>query len=221
LLPSAASEYFLEPKEQHVALSDLWSGLLASSPVELAGVVTGIACVWLAARNSIWNFPTALVSCALYVIVFWEARLYSDMALQGIFIALAFYGWYQWLYGGPQAQELPVTRATVRQWTWLSAIGVAYAVGVGYALSRYTDAAIPYWDSSTTAISLVAQVLLTRKKLENWILWLLVDVAYVGLYWYRELYLTAGLYAVYLVLAAYGYLEWRRLLRATLQPQTA
>jgi nicotinamide mononucleotide transporter len=134
---------------------------------------------------------------------------------------LAFYGWYQWLYGGPQAQELPVTRATARQWVWLSAVGLAYAVGVGYALTHYTDAAIPYWDSSTTAVSLVAQVLLTRKKIENWILWLVVDVAYVGLYWHRELYLTAGLYAVYLVLAAYGYLEWRRLLRATLQPQAA
>jgi nicotinamide mononucleotide transporter len=207
--------------EQRVSLSDLWSGLLASSPVEFAGVITGIACVWLAARNSIWNFPTALISCGLYVIVFWEARLYSDMALQGVFIALAFYGWYQWLYGGPQSQELPVTRATARQWVWLNAVGLAYAVGVGYGLSRYTDAAIPYWDSSTTAISLVAQVLLTRKKLENWILWLVVDIAYIGLYWHRDLYLTAGLYAVYLVLAAYGYFEWRRLLRATLHPQVA
>lgn len=204
---------------------DIWTAIRATDPVEAAGVLTGVACVWLAARNSIWNFPVALVSCGLYVLIFWQARLYSDMGLQFIFIGLSLYGWYQWLHGGAQARELPVSRATRLDWLQLGAVGLLYAVGAGYLFQTYTDAALPYWDTTTTAVSIVAQVLLARKKLENWLLWIAVDVAYVGMYWHKHLYLTSGLYAIYLGLAAYGYYEWQQLRRqqqaAAPQPQAA
>ncbi|UYZ63005.1 nicotinamide riboside transporter PnuC [Hymenobacter weizhouensis] len=192
---------------------DLWTAIRATDPVEAAGVLTGIACVWLAARNSVWNFPVALVSCGLYVFIFGRARLYSDVGLQFVFIGLSLYGWYQWLHGGAQRPELPVSRTGRREWLGLGVLGAVYALGAGFLFQTYTDAALPYWDTTTTAVSIVAQVLLARKKLENWLLWLAVDVAYVGMYWHRELYLTSGLYAVYLGLAAYGYYEWRQLLR--------
>lgn len=195
-----------------MTVAEVWSAVLASSPIEVAGVLTGIVCVWLAARNSIWNFPVAIVSCLLYVVVFLQARLYSDVGLQAVFITLSLYGWYEWLHGGPQHRELPVTRTTSRMWLALSAAGLAYAVGAGFLFQQYTNAAIPYWDSTTTAISLIAQVQLTRKKIENWILWVLVDAAYVAMYWHKDLYLTSGLYLVYLFLAAYGYWEWRQLM---------
>ncbi|MBD2722923.1 nicotinamide riboside transporter PnuC [Hymenobacter armeniacus] len=189
----------------------------SSSPLEVAAVVTGAACVWLAARNSIWNFPVGVVNGILYLVVFWQSRLYSDAGLQLAFIALLIYGWVKWLRKatGP---ELPITRTPRRLAVWLGVAGVLYAGVAGVLLVTYTNAALPYWDSTTTAISLVAQLLLSRRHLENWLLWIGVDVAYVGMYWHRDLYLTSGLYVVFLGLAAYGYWQWRREVAAVVTP---
>jgi len=195
-----------------------------TDPLEIAAVLTGIACVWLAARSNIWNFPVAIVNCGLYIEVFREARLYSDMGLQLAFIGLAAYGWYAWVRrrravgpaAGPHPEAtaetgvLPISRTSARLWAVLVALGLAYALGAGYLLAHHSNAASPYYDSSTTAISLVAQYQLSRRKIENWLLWIGVDVVYVGLYWSRGLALTSLLYVVYLALAAYGYWQWRQ-----------
>jgi nicotinamide mononucleotide transporter len=191
-----------------------WQAVQTTDPLEVAGVLTGIVCVWLAARNSIWNFPIGIVSCGLYIVVFGRVQLYSDAGLQLAFIALAIYGWWEWLRGNaaghPERPMLPISSTSRRQWLALGGSSVLYALGAGYLLATHTDAALPYWDSTTTAISLVAQLLLSRRKLENWLLWIGVDVAYVGMYWYRHLYLTSVLYAVFLAIAAYGYWQWRQ-----------
>ncbi|NML67370.1 nicotinamide mononucleotide transporter [Hymenobacter sp. RP-2-7] len=193
-----------------------------TDPLEITAVLTGIACVALAARSVIWNFPVAIVSCGLYIVVFVRARLYSDAGLQLAFIALAAYGWWSWLQRrrplatpGPhpeatEPQVAPITRTPARQWGLLLAAGAAYALGAGYLFARYTNAALPYYDSTTTAVSLVAQYQLSRRQLDNWLLWIGVDVVYVGLYWSRGLALTSLLYIVYLALAAYGYWQWRQ-----------
>jgi nicotinamide mononucleotide transporter len=184
--------------------------LHTTTRLELVAVVTGFACVWLAARESLWNFPVAIVSCALFIVVYYRAKLYSDCYLQVLFIGLSLYGWYEWLYGGRNKTELGVTHTTGREWLAGVAFAVAFTLGFGYYLRHHTDAALPYLDSFTTAGSIVAQYQLTRKRLENWLLWLLVDVIYVPVLWYKELYPTSVLYALYLVLAAYGYWQWRR-----------
>ena len=178
--------------------------------LEWVAVVTGFACVWLAARESLWNFPVAIVSCALYILIYHRAHLYSDRNLQGLFIALSLYGWYEWLYGGRGKTELGVSRTTRREWLGAALFALAYTLGFGYYLHHGTDAAFPYLDSFTTAGSIVAQYLLTRKRLENWLLWLAVDLIYVPVLWYKALYPTAALYFLYLALAAYGYWQWRR-----------
>jgi nicotinamide mononucleotide transporter len=200
--------------------SAAWAAVQAASPLEIAGVVTGVACVWLAARNSIWNFPIGIVNGGLYLVVFKEARLYSDAGLQLAFIALLVYGWVKWLRNdaSPNASVLPITRTPQRVAWWLGAAGLLFAGVVGYLFGRYTDAALPYWDSSTTAVSLAAQLLLSRRNLENWLLWIGVDVAYVGMYWHRDLHLTSVLYGVFLVLAVYGYWQWRREMAAQEAP---
>ena len=202
--------------------AEILAAVRATNPLEVAGVLTGIVCVWLAARSSLWNFPVAIVSCGLYVVVFVRARLYSDAGLQLAFISLAAYGWWAWLRRrsatpGPHPEAepardglLPVTRTSAGLWAVLLAAGAVYALGAGYLFAHYTDAALPYYDSTTTAISLVAQYQLSRRKLENWLLWIGVDAVYVGIYWHRGLALTSLLYAVYLALAAYGYWEWLR-----------
>jgi len=206
--------------------TDILAAVRATDPLEVAGVLTGIVCVWLAARSSIWNFPVAIISCGLYLLVFGRARLYSDAGLQVAFIGLAGYGWWAWLRrqrqaapAGPHPEApaatvtLPITRTSAGLWAVLGGAGLLYAVGAGYLFARYTDAALPYYDSATTAVSLVAQYQLSRRKLENWVLWLAVDVVYVGMYWHRGLVLTSLLYAVYLALAAYGYWQWLREVR--------
>lgn len=184
--------------------------LHATTQLELVAVVTGFTCVWLAARESIWNFPVAIFSCVLYVFVYFQARLYSDCGLQGLFIVLSLYGWYEWLYGGRGKTELGVSRTTGREWLLGALFAVVFTLSFGYYLRHHTDAALPYLDSFTTAGSIVAQYLLTRKRVENWLLWIAVDVIYVPVLWYKELYPTSLLYALYLGLAAYGYWQWRR-----------
>jgi nicotinamide mononucleotide transporter len=192
------------------------AAIRSASPLEVAAVLTGAACVWLAARNSIWNFPVGILNGALYAVVFWQSHFYSDAGLQLAFIALLVYGWAKWLRGAADASAapLPITRTPPWLAVGLAAGALLYALGAGFLLSKRPEAALPYWDSSTTAISLAAQLLLSRRHLENWLLWIGVDVAYVGMYWHRHLYLTSGLYVVFLGLAAYGYWQWRRELAA-------
>ncbi|WP_171025730.1 nicotinamide riboside transporter PnuC [Hymenobacter jeollabukensis] len=192
---------------------DLLTAVAGTGPLEWAAFATGLACVVLAAVGTIWNFPVAIVSCAFYVVVFHRAQLYSDRNLQFVFIAMSVYGWYEWLRGGKAHTALVVTHSTAREWLWLTLAGACYTGGFGYYLAHHTDAALPFLDSLTTAISLMAQYLMTRKRLENWLLWILVDIIYVPMYWVKSLHATSGLYLLYLGIAAFGYWEWRRLMR--------
>jgi nicotinamide mononucleotide transporter len=177
---------------------------------EILAVIFGIISVYLSTREHIWSWPTALVNVALYFIVFLEAKLYADMGLQVIYFALSLYGWYEWLYGGENRTELHVTRVTRSLGLKLLLIGLASAAVLGTILARFTDASLPYLDSATTSTSLVAQWMMTRKILENWAVWVVVDVVYVGMFIFKKLYLTAGLYAVFLVLAVMGFIQWKR-----------
>ena len=178
--------------------------------LELVAALIGAISVWLSVRQNIWSWPTAIVNVVLYSIVFYEAKLYADMGLQVVYAVLSVYGWYEWLYGGAGRTELRVTRTGVRIGAVLALIAAVGSVVLGTALHRGTDAALPYMDASLSSTSLVAQWMMTRKLLENWLVWIAVDVLYVGMFVFKGLYLTAGLYAVFLALAVQGYLGWRR-----------
>jgi nicotinamide mononucleotide transporter len=180
---------------------------------EIFAVLFGIISVYLSVRQNIWSWPTAIVNVTLYIIVFYHAKLYADMGLQFIYIIISLYGWYAWLYGGANRTELTVSRASRWLAVVLPAIGLASAALLGTLLHRTTDAALPYLDSTTTSTSLIAQWMMTRKILENWLVWVAVDVVYIGMFMYKALYLTAGLYAVFLVLSLMGYRNWRRACR--------
>ena len=184
------------------------------SPLEIIAAIVGVVSVYLSVRQNIWSWPTAIVNVSLYVIVFYEAKLYADMGLQVVYIALSFYGWYQWLYGGANRTELPVTRIDGRTSVILAAAGVTTTALLGTVLHGHTNAALPFLDSATTATSLVAQWMMTRKLLENWMVWIAVDVVYVGMFIYKSLYVTAVLYAIFLGLAVAGHRQWTRSLLA-------
>jgi nicotinamide mononucleotide transporter len=188
---------------------------------EVLAVITGIISVYLSTRENIWSWPTALVNVALYFVVFYETKLYADMGLQAVYFALSLYGWYEWLYGGENRTELRVSRTARSLGVRLAIIGIACAAILGTLLARFTDAALPYIDSATTSTSLVAQWMMTRKILENWAVWVAVDVVYIAMFIFKRLYLTAGLYAVFLVLAVMGYVQWKRSLAERALPERA
>jgi nicotinamide mononucleotide transporter len=185
------------------------------SPLELFAALLGAVSVWLSVRQNIWSWPTAIVNVVLYSLVFYEAKLYADMGLQVIYAILSIYGWYEWLYGGAGRTELKVTRTGPRRATLLALIAAAGSAILGVFLHRATDAALPFMDSFLSSTSLVAQWMMTRKLLENWLVWITVDVLYVGMFIFKGLYLTAGLYAVFLALAVKGYADWRRSMNAS------
>ena len=189
---------------------DQLTALAIANRWEVLAVITGIISVYLSTRENIWSWPTALVNVALYFVVFYETKLYADMGLQVVYFALSLYGWYEWLYGGENRTELRVSRTSQALGVRLAIIGIACAVVLGTLLARFTDAALPYIDSATTSTSLVAQWMMTRKILENWAVWAAVDVAYIAMFVFKRLYLTAGLYTVFLVLAVMGYVQWKR-----------
>lgn len=154
----------------------------------------------------------------LYLVIFYQARLYSDMGLQVIYVGLQAYGWRQWHCGGHDKSQLTVTRlGTLAAIGWSITAGLVIA-GLGWTMRTYTDASLPYWDATTTVLSLVAQYLMARKILESWAVWIVVDVLAIGIYYVKDLHLTAGLYAVFLILAAIGYIAWKTSLKHSQGP---
>ncbi len=189
------------------------------SALEIIAAVVGAISVYLSVRQNIWSWPTGVVTVALYAVVFYHQKFYAGMGLQVVFAVLCAYGWYQWLYGGQNRTELRVTRTTPQLGALLALIAISGAAALGVFLRGVTDAVLPLLDSFLSGTSLVAQWMMTRKKLENWLVWIGVDALYVGMFIYQRLYGTAALYAVYLVLAARGYIDWKRSM--ALQPRTA
>jgi nicotinamide mononucleotide transporter len=196
------------------AATSLMDALRATTPLELVAVGFGLVSVYLSAREHIVSWPTAIVNVGIFFFLFWKAKLYADAVLQLVYLTLSFYGWYEWLYGGARKSPLRVTRARAVHWMVLIPIFVVAGVGLGAILDRYTDSPVPYFDALLTSASLVAQWMMTRKLLENWIVWILADLVYVPVFIQRGLPFTALQYAVFLVLAGLGYFGWRASLRA-------
>lgn len=178
--------------------------------IELIAVLFGIACVVLTIRQHVACWPTGLVMVILYIGIFFNARLYSDMGLQVVYVFLQIYGWIHWAKGGSRGNPLPVVLLSKRARLLWSIVAVAGTLVLGYSMHRWAGAALPYWDALTTVLSLIAQWLLARKALESWLLWITVDIVSIGIYSVKELYLTAGLYMIFFGLAIAGFISWRR-----------
>jgi nicotinamide mononucleotide transporter len=169
--------------------------------------------VWLATKRSMISWPITILASLLYAEQFRESQLYSDMLLQGIFVLFAIYGWWHW-YRGLKAEGL--VRVVTPRWAELArdmALGVVASLLLGYWMRRYTDASLPWLDASLTGFSLVGTWWGARKYIANWWLWIVLDTIYIGEYVYKQLNLTAILYALFVLLAALGLRDWRRALR--------
>jgi nicotinamide mononucleotide transporter len=182
-------------------------GIKQTSYLEWIGAITGIACVYLAARQNIWNWLTGIISVTAYLIVFFENGLFGDAYLQIYFLGTGVYGWYFWLRK-KERHEKPITSLSLKEYGLVILATLALSLLLGLYLQKFTSSTVPYIDGFCTAISFVAQLLMTRKILQNWALWVFVDICYVPLYIYKSLYVTAILYVVLLVLATIGYIDW-------------
>lgn len=188
------------------------TGFLARNWQELAGFLTGALCVWLLIRQNIWNWPIGIANNIVYVIVFYKSGLYADSGLQFVYMAIAFYGWWNWLHGGVNRSELKVERASAAGLLGYSGMAAAITALL-YWILRHTPSTVPFADGLTTALFLTAQFMMSRKLVENWWFWIIGDVLVIGLYVYKHLYLTTGLYLVFLAMSIAGLLEWQRVVR--------
>ena len=184
------------------------------SPLEIVGAAAALLSVWLTVRRHIWCWPIGLVSVVAYAVFFRQIKLYADMWLQVFFFFTGIQGWYWWLRGGDTRTELPITSLTPRQRLQIGAVTALCIATVGYLHARFTDADLPFWDAAASGMSVTAQLLMTRKKIECWHLWAAVNLLSVGIYLSKSLTLTTGLYALFLVLALLGLRDWSAVRRA-------
>lgn len=187
------------------------------STLELVADLVNLIAVLLAARNSVHTWSSGILGCVLFGWLFFESQLYADVTLQGFFIVTSALGWWAWLRGNAGTQ-LPVSRTAPGTLAWMAALAVVVALAYGALLHHFTDAYAPLVDSLVLTFSVLAQLLLMRRRLENWYAWLLVNTLAVPLYASRELYLTAGLYMLFWCNAWYGLYRWRRELREAAAP---
>ena len=195
-------------------VSSLLSGFAAMSVWELIAVVLAFAYLVLAIRQNIWCWVVAALSEIIFMFLMIDAQLYMESALRVFYLVMAAYGWYSWRSGGPAHSSLPVTTLPARYHAVIIVIVALLVVISGLLLTRYTDSALPYWDSFTTWAAMIATWMVARKVLENWYYWFVIDAVSAWLYIERGLSLTACLYLVYLVMIVFGIRAWRRTLEA-------
>ncbi len=197
-------------------LAQLLAGLRAeifSSPLESLGTLLGIANIVLLVRRSIWNYPAGILSVSILGYVFFHTQLFSDTLLQVFFVVVQIVGWVVWLRHREPDGELVVARMNGRE-VVLSLLGTAAgALALGFVMRRYAHAAFPFWDATVASASVVGQLLLTWRRMENWLWWIGANVISITIYNLKGLHILSGLYAFYLMMAVVGYVGWRKTLR--------
>jgi nicotinamide mononucleotide transporter len=180
------------------------------SPIEATATLFGLINVTLVVRRSMWNYPFALTMVSLYAWIFFGEKLYSDALLQPFYFVVNLYGWWNWSRSQADTGEVRVEQlGNAARLGWL--IGcIAASVLWGALMHHYTDAAFPWWDGSIAMFSIAAQILQSRRNWESWLLWIAVDIAAVPLFASKGLWLTAGLYLVFLALSVWGLIHWTK-----------
>lgn len=183
--------------------------------IEFIAVVFGLGNVYFLTRQKVIAWPLGIATVSIYSYIFYQSHLYSDFILHLIYIALNVYGWWNWIYGGQTTAELNVTRLTGKAILWWSITLLLGFILWGWYMDNYTQADYAYADAFTTVASLIAQYLIAKKKLENWLLWIIVDIVAIQIYLLKELYWTSGLYFIYLLLCIYGFVSWKNKMAST------
>lgn len=183
--------------------------------LEIAGTLAGLLYLWFEYKASIWLWPVSIIMPAIYIIVYYQVGLYADSGISIYYLLAGIYGWWAWARHTVRGKEKSITFTPRRLVVLLFFIGGIVFMLIGHILSAYTNSTVPWWDSFTTALSIIAMWMLARKYVEQWLVWLVVDVASCGLYIYKELYFTSFLYGLYAAIAFFGYLKWKQLMNNT------
>lgn len=180
------------------------------SLLEFIAALFGVLNIVLIVKRSIWNFPAALVMVTLTAIVLWDVQLYSDAGLQFFFVIVNLIGWRLWVrHQGVEGDVIVARLGMAGQMAWIAAALLAIW-GWGWFMAMNTNASYPWWDASVAMLSVVAQILMTRRYINNWHWWVVVNLISIGLYWQKQLYWFTGLYVLFLGMAIWGLIEWRR-----------
>ena len=176
--------------------------------LEIVGVAVGAIYLWLEYRASIYLWIASIVMPAIYLVVFYGAGLYADTAINIYYLIIALYGFINWRRGNSDGQELKITHTSTREWIAMAAVYAVAQLVLSYVLVRFTDSDVPHLNAATAALSIVGMWMLARKWLEQWIVWIVVDIASAALYLYKGLEPTAILYTIYAIIAIFGYRKW-------------
>ena len=188
--------------------------------LEIIGTIIGLIYLWLEYHASIYLWVASIVMPIVYIFIFYDAGLYADMGINIYYVLASIYGFvcWRWAIGLKRkespTEELKISHTPIKFITPLSIISIGLTLALAYILISFTDSNVPWWDSATTSLSIVAMWLMARKYIEQWWVWIVVDVISAGLYLYKDLYFTAGLYALYAVIAYFGYKKWKELMIA-------
>lgn len=187
--------------------------------LEIIGTIVGLIYLWQEYHASIYLWLTSIIMPAIYLFIYYDAGLYADFGINIYYLIIAVYGWLSWrysfrLFGQNSNKELNVSHIGMRSIIILSIISGIIWLLISYILTQYTDSNVPISDALTTALSITGMYMLARKYIEQWFVWAVVDVICVGLYFYKELYFTSALYAVYAIIAIFGYHKWKKLIQS-------
>lgn len=210
-------------------LNEIWDGIVSGIGQldiwGLAGLIFGVLCVLFLIKENIWTWPFGILYVLVSFVVFWQSRLYGDLLLHVFYLVLNIYGWYYWVKGkAGDKEEIAVTRQPSRLaliTLGATAVSVFLFAQVLINIPNWFDgvepASVPYWDSTTSMLSVTGMWLTARKRIDNWYYWFAVDVLATGVYFYKELYFYSALYFLYIGMAVAGYLAWRKTMKAQAQ----
>ncbi len=179
------------------------------TPLEVVAAALGVTAVWLTVRQNMLCWPVGLLMVLLYAWLFFDAHLYSLVLLHGVFATMQLYGWWQWHQGADYSGQRPVSDTSRRETLVGLIAALLIGMALGLAMQRFTEAVYPWPDALLTAFSLLAQLWMALKRWQCWLLWIVVDVLYVGFFALQDYWLTAALYGVFTALAVLGLREWR------------
>lgn len=185
-------------------------GVIQTSALEWVAVICGVASVIYSMRENILVYPTGIISVIIYVYLAFQYKLYADMGVNGYYFVMSVYGWYYWANTDGSKEQVPVTINSSKE--NLYSLGILFgSFGIlVFVLMNFTDSDVPIWDAATTAFAILGMWLMARKKLENWIAWIITDLISIPLYFYKGLVLTSFQFLIFTILAVMGYFAWKK-----------
>lgn len=186
------------------------TGLSQMTWLEAIAVVFGLLSVWFAKKENILVYPTGIISVLIYVQICFGAKLYADMGINAYYFVMSVYGWYMWTRKDGQSAQIPITRNSKTENILTLVLLVFSYFLLNFLLSNYTDSDVPQWDSLTTSVAFAAMWLMAKKKIENWLAWIIADLVSIPLYFYKGYILTSFQFFVFLILAIAGYYSWKK-----------